>query len=239
MSHAEEVSLDQLSSFVKIDRFKVEDGKRSRIAVPRLKFFKVRRWFVKDLGYVTAPPTASEIKSHPLENIPKGHPLDNDEHRPKLQVRVATAVVEYYTNKEGKPVTKELAYDVKIWDMTEKKAAKLRGPAERANAAAGTEDPKILEKIDLLVTCEDQKWQNMSLDPAAGKALWLADEEKVLDELEAVYQQIPEQLSREVSVEDVQRHLDQMAAESVEGGAEEAPAQSSHDVSQLLEELGV
>jgi len=146
----------------------------------------VRHW-VKGIGYVHCHAAKSEKVQSPTDLLKieeeGGRPADcilcqavadgNDRVRPP-QRRFALRVLRYRTDVSGKPVPGGLRYWLEIWIIDNRKYRNLHGILEEW----GGEKKNKINQHDLQITCDEEKYQNVTIN-AMKSALWIQDKEGV------------------------------------------------------------
>lgn len=219
MSGFEEVGLDAPVSNSSFPKYKGKADTKDRIAIPTLRIYRGYRWYVEGLGYIKCSDPTD--RSHPLFEL-EGDP----------QERFIVPVVHYVTDTEGKPRGKELLYDIKVWDFSPSKYSQLKDASVAAQEMKDTEDPRILEKVDLFVKCVDEGWQKLEITPT-GKALWSLKKAEILEEIEKSIPHLESLLSREVPMEKILEHYGKKTEEE----EDDSGVTEENDVESLLDEL--
>lgn len=225
MTAAVEIDLDAKVSSSDIPKYRGEEGIKHRIAIPLIKIFKGWRWYVPGLGYIRCSKEEFESRSHPLFKY-VGPPAE----------RFVVPILKYVTDRNGKLMGKEVLFEGMVWDFSATKFLALRDVRTRAQDAQDSEDPKILEKVDLMVNCTNAEWQNMTIDPLS-KAAWVLKKSEALATIEDLCSNIENVFGRVVSEDKIREHFADKTAEEEEE-ASSGTVDDSAGVDDLLAELG-
>lgn len=166
----------------------LKKDEKARICIPSTKGWEVTvRHFVQGVGYVHCHALQNEdVKTpadlykiqeemgRPDECIMCAMSAKGNERVGAPSRRFAIRVLRYKTDYDGKLSPGGLKYWLEIWIIDNRKFRELRGILEEW----GGEKKDRINRHDLAMHCEDQKYQNMTIT-VKKEAAWMQDKEGV------------------------------------------------------------